>query len=295
MKDCMFSVAEEVCGKTKRRGTHREIWLWNVDVAKMTEKKRNLFKIWIESKKTKDKQKANGHKKAYEQAKREARRAVYEARKLAREKFCEQLLQEEKKGNVFRIVKQITEQNKDVVSGCNCVKDRQGKVVVDQNKVKDVWKDHFERLLNEEFDWDRGSLEEVREVSGPAEWISVQEVQAAITAMKVGKAAGPSGVVAEMLKASGEAGARWVTDLCNSIVTEEKIPDDWRKSWLISMYKGKGDAQDCGSYRGIKLLDQVMKVFERVMENRVKSIVNLDEMQFGFRAGKSTTDFYHSL
>ena len=33
-----------------------------------------------------------------------------------------------------------------------------------------------------------------------------------------------------------------------------------------------------------------MKVFERVMENRVKSIVKLDEMQFGFRAGKSTTD-----
>src|SRR5207244_9391613 len=107
--------------------------------------------------------------------------------------FCEQLLQDEKKGNVFRIAKQIAEQNKDVVGGCNCVKDRQGKVVVDQNKVKDVWKDHFERLLNEEFDRDRGSLEEVREVSGPAEWILVQEVQAAITAMKVGKAAGPSG------------------------------------------------------------------------------------------------------
>ena len=32
-----------------------------------------------------------------------------------------------------------------------------------------------------------------------------------------------------------------------------------------------------------------MKVFERVMENRVKSIVKLDEMQFGFRAGKSKT------
>ena len=46
--------------------------------------------------------------------------------------------------------------------------------------------------------------------------------------MKVGEAAGPSGVVAKMLKASGEAGARWVTDLCNSIVTEGKIPDDWR-------------------------------------------------------------------
>ena len=58
----------------------------------------------------------------------------------------------------------------------------------------------------------------------------------------------------------------------------EKIPDDWRKNWLTSVYKGKGDAQDYGSYRGTKLLDKVMKVFERVIENRVKSIVNLDEI-----------------
>ena len=74
-------------------------------------------------------------------------------------------------------------------------------------------------------------------------------------------------------------------------MTEGNIPDDWKKSWPITVYKGKGDAQECGSYQGIKLLDQVMKGFERVMENRVKSIVKLDEMQFGFRAGKSMTDF----
>ena len=35
------------------------------------------------------------------------------------------------------------------------------------------------------------------------------------------------------------------------------------------MYKGKGDALECGSYRGIKLLDQVMKVMERVIEKRI--------------------------
>ena len=42
--------------------------------------------------------------------------------------------------------------------------------------------------------------------------------------------------------------------------------------------------------QGIKLLDQVMKVFERVSEKRVRDKVALDEMQFGFRAGRGTTD-----
>ena len=56
------------------------------------------------------------------------------------------------------------------------------------------------------------------------------------------------------------------------------------------MCKGKGDALECGSYRGIKLLDQVLKILERVIESRVKNKVELDDMQFGFRPGRGTTD-----
>ena len=41
---------------------------------------------------------------------------------------------------------------------------------------------------------------------------------------------------------------------------------------------------------GIKLLDQVMKLFERVMERKVRNLISLDDMQFGFRPGRGTTD-----
>jgi len=127
-------------------------------------------------------------------------------------------------------------------------------------------------------------------VSGPADVILVSEVRSAIAKMKAGKAVGQSGIGAEMLKAAGEAGVAWVTDLCNVIVKEGRIPADWKKSWIVSVYKGKGDSLDCGSYRGIKLLDQVMKVFERVIEARLRNRVKIDDMQFGFSPGKGTTD-----
>ena len=116
------------------------------------------------------------------------------------------------------------------------------------------------------------------------------EVEAAIGKMKLGKAAGPSGVVADMLKAAGDDGTRWMTELCNAVVREGKIPKDWSRSWLVNVYKGKGDALACGSYRGIKLVEHAMKVLERVIERRVRNIVKIDNMQFGFMAGKSTTD-----
>ena len=66
------------------------------------------------------------------------------------------------------------------------------------------------------------------------------------------------------MKASGGSGTRWMTDLINTIVKEGCIPDDWRKSTLVPVYKGKGDPLVCGSYRAIKLLEQAMKVLERV-------------------------------
>ena len=78
--------------------------------------------------------------------------------------------------------------------------------------------------------------------------------------------------------------------LINNIVKEGYIPDDWRKSILVPVYKGKGDPLVCGSYRAIKLLEQPMKVLERVLEKRIICRMSIDNMQFGFMPGKGTTD-----
>ena len=42
--------------------------------------------------------------------------------------------------------------------------------------------------------------------------------------MKLGKAPGPSGIVAEMLKASGDDGIVLITHLVNAIVKESTTP-----------------------------------------------------------------------
>ena len=45
---------------------------------------------------------------------------------------------------------------------------------------------------------------------------------------------------------------------------------------------------DCGAYRGVKLLEHAMKIVERVLENRIRGLVTIDDMQFGFMPGKGT-------
>ena len=98
----------------------------------------------------------------------------------------------------------------------------------------------------------------------------------AITKMASGKAAGPSGIVAEMLKPVGKAGAEEVRDLVENIISEGCIPTDWQESFIVNLYKGKGDALNRGNCRGLKLIEQVR--------------VEIDEMQCGFMSGRGTTD-----
>ena len=47
---------------------------------------------------------------------------------------------------------------------------------------------------------------------------------------------------------------------------------------------------ECGSYRGIKLLEYAMKVVERIFEHRIRQPIEAGDMQFGFTKGKGTTD-----
>src|SRR6267154_734730 len=79
-------------------------------------------------------------------------------------------------------------------------------------------------------------------------------------------------------------------DICNEVVSSGEIPADWKRSWMVNVYKGKGNALECSSYRGIKLLDHVLKVLERVIEARVRKMMKLEEIEFGFSPGKGTTD-----
>ena len=90
------------------------------------------------------------------------------------------------------------------------------------------------------------------------------------------KAAGPSGVTGEMIKAAGEQVVDWLTSICNRIVKEESIPESWQMSKLVAIYKGKGDVLECSSSRGIKLLEHGMKVVERVLERRLWQVVDDD-------------------
>ena len=89
--------------------------------------------------------------------------------------------------------------------------------------------------------------------------------------------------------ALGNKGVEFLVNFFNRLLRGEKMPGKWRRSVLITLYKGKGDIKECGNYRRIKLVSHTMKLYERVIEARIRKEVMIAEQQFGFMQGRSTT------
>jgi len=67
------------------------------------------------------------------------------------------------------------------------------------------------------------------------------------------------------------------------------MPEEWR-SILVPIYKNKGDIQSCTNYRGIKLMSHTMKLWERVIEHRLRGMTRVTMNQFGFMPERSTNN-----
>ena len=69
-----------------------------------------------------------------------------------------------------------------------------------------------------------------------------------------------------------------------------KMPEEWRSSTVIPLYKNKGDIHDCNNFRGIKLRSHTMKLWERVIARRLRKNGSISVNQFGFMRGMSTIE-----
>ena len=108
--------------------------------------------------------------------------------------------------------------------------------------------------------------------------------------IKSGKATQPSEVSVEMIVAIGEIRVKVMMELCQHVLDGRGMPDERKTSVIVPIFKGKDDVLSCGSYRGVKLLEHAMKIVERAPEKQIQTLVNLNEMQFGFMPGKGTVD-----
>ncbi|KAK3529386.1 hypothetical protein QTP70_029773 [Hemibagrus guttatus] len=269
-----------------RRKEDKETWWWNKEVQDSIQRKRLAKKKW-------NMDRTEENRQEYKELQRRVKREVSKAKQKAYDELYTRLDTREGEKDLYRLARQRDRDGKDVQQ-VRVIKDRDGRVLTSEESVQRRWKEYFEELMNEENEREK-RVEGVNSVEQKVDKIRKDEVRKALKRMKSGKAVGPDDIPVEVWKCLGEAAVEFLTSLFNRVLESERMPEEWRRSVLVPIFKNKGDVQSCSNYRGIKLMSHIMKLWERVVEARLRKVVEICEQQYGFMPRKSTTDAIFAL
>ena len=126
-----------------------------------------------------------------------------------------------------------------------------------------------------------------------------EEVLTVVNNLKNNKACGLDNITNEILKAFSSKLLPVLTNFFNLVVLSGKVPEDWTIGVLKPLYKQKGCADDPNNYRGISLLSCFGKMFTSLINLRLSTIFDQENVigneQAGFRSGHSVTDHIFTL
>ncbi|KAK3528597.1 hypothetical protein QTP70_005008 [Hemibagrus guttatus] len=199
-----------------RRKEDKETWWWNEEVQDSTQRKRLAKKKW-------DMDRTEENRQEYKELQRRVKREVSKAKQKAYDELYTRLDTREGEKDLCRLARQ---------------RDRDGRVLTSEESVQRRWKEYFEELMNEENEREK-RVEGVNSVEQKVDKIRKDEVRKALKRMKSGKAVGPDDIPVEVWKCLGEAAVEFLTRLFNRVLESERIPEEWRRSVLVPIFKNK--------------------------------------------------------
>jgi len=129
-------VAKETLGESRGFGPRgKESWWWNDSVQSKVWIKRDCFKDWSKCKNAETWDK-------YKIARKEAKKAVSEARTQAFEGLYQSLGTKEGEKSIYKLAKGRERKTRDL-NQVKCIKDEEGRVLVQERDIKDRWKKYF--------------------------------------------------------------------------------------------------------------------------------------------------------
>ncbi|GJW30143.1 retrovirus-related pol polyprotein LINE-1 [Tanacetum coccineum] len=217
----------------------------------------------------------------YKEAKRQAKKVIAQAKEKAYEHLYKKLDSKEGANDIFRIVKAQERRRRDLGEIC-FIKDEEGRTIIDEEEIKKRWGEYFSSLFNAmEREGHKDGVGPSRQPHPECYYsrINQAKVRTALRKMGRNKAVGPDQIPIEAWRSLGDEGIFWLTSLFNKIFTSVKMPEEWRLNEVIPILKNKDDAQVYSNYRGIKLLSHTMKLWERVIERRLRRETSVSENQ----------------
>lgn len=118
--------------------------------------------------------------------------------------------------------------------------------------------------------------------------VSAREIALATSSIKPNKAPGPDGIPSKAIAMCGQVNPDLLAGIFNRCLSVGSFPVAWKVAYLVLLPKPGKPLELPSAYRPICLLNIVGKVFERVLANRLETLIQPVENQYGFRKGMGT-------
>jgi len=92
--------------------------------------------------------------------------------------------------------------------------------------------------------------------------------------LKNGRAAGAVSITAELLKGAEKPTSEALHKVITNVWSTGRVPAEWKKGIIVSLYKGKGPQSECSSYKPISLLSISGKVFAHILLARIQPLLD---------------------
>ncbi len=106
---------------------------------------------------------------------------------------------------------------------------------------------------------------------------------------------GPEDLPNEIFIEANHQTIQTYTEIINKIHKTTKIPKEWKIGYVKRVYKGKGTKGKCFNERGITLASNFGKLYERIINDRIKREINITSAQAGRMEGNATVDHLITL
>ena len=160
------------------------------------------------------------------------------------------------------------------------IKDEEGIIICDRDKVQNKWRNYCSNLYEENKDF---ASRQVHFQSTTVPPPFLDEIKKAINDLKQGKSPGFGGIAAEMIKNGGEKVEMFYHTLCTKIWIENKWSDDWGLSVFVPIPRS-GDTLQFSNNRTISLISHSSKILLKIIAKRLAMKLNeeISEEQAGF-------------
>lgn len=231
-------------------------------------------------------------------------RAVKKSARRDKRRWAENIAKDAQKAaetnrsrDLYGAIRRLT---KTPVLGGKPLKDDNGEITTSKDEQMQLWTDFYRNMLaqtpntHDQALCDCESHEVNQNIT--TECPSIPEICEAIKALKNNKSPGLDNIPPELLLADPMTSSKLLLPLMEGFWSSNYLPDSLLEGVIIKIPK-KGDLSERSNWRGITLLNMLLKVIAHIIRKRIYDAISpgMRKEQAGFRRGKSCVDHVNSL